>query len=49
MEKTGVTLPAGYYFSLSAQTGVHLADDHDIHSFEVYDLNPAARLQYILF
>jgi hypothetical protein len=28
---------------LSAQTGNHLADDHDIHSFEVYDLNPAAR------
>jgi hypothetical protein len=48
MEKKDVKLPTGYHFSLSAQTGEHLADDHDIHSLEIYNLNPSARTQYAI-
>ncbi|KAI8815562.1 concanavalin A-like lectin/glucanase domain-containing protein [Fimicolochytrium jonesii] len=35
-----VKLPPNYYFGLSAQTEAHLADDHDLLTFEVYELNP---------
>lgn len=38
-----VHLPTGYYFGVSASTGDEAADDHDIHSFETYELNPAPK------
>ncbi|KAJ3037000.1 hypothetical protein HDV00_002132 [Rhizophlyctis rosea] len=40
---TNVNLPIGYHFGFSAATGVHasVSDDHDIISFDTYDLNPA--------
>ena len=34
-----VKLPEDYYFGVSSATG-ELADDHDVISFDVYDLNP---------
>ncbi|KNC96134.1 uncharacterized protein SPPG_08521 [Spizellomyces punctatus DAOM BR117] len=39
-EQAGIDLPKNYYFGLSSATEAHLADDHDIHSFEVYELEP---------
>lgn len=36
---TGVRLPTGYFFGLSANTG-DLSDNHDILSFKFYDLDP---------
>ncbi len=50
--KTHINLPSGYHFGISAQTshdgvGIDVAhlilDDHDIYSFETYELNPAAK------
>jgi len=35
---SGVELPTGYYFGLSATTG-DLSDNHDLHSFKFYDLD----------
>ncbi|KAJ3168949.1 hypothetical protein HDU88_001276 [Geranomyces variabilis] len=37
-----IKLPPNYYFGISAATEGHLADDHDVMSFEVYELNPKA-------
>ncbi|KAL7746202.1 hypothetical protein RI367_008459 [Sorochytrium milnesiophthora] len=39
---TNVKLPAGYYFGVSASTA-ETPDDHDILSFETYEINPPAR------
>ncbi|TPX39686.1 hypothetical protein SeLEV6574_g07053 [Synchytrium endobioticum] len=36
------TLPDGYYFGVSAQTGAH-ADDMDLVAFEAWQVNPPAR------
>jgi hypothetical protein len=33
-------VPSGYHFGISATTTVEGQDDHDFHSFEVYELNP---------
>jgi hypothetical protein len=41
--ESAVVLPAGYHFGLSASTNVEGQDDHDIHSFETYELNPAPK------
>jgi hypothetical protein len=41
--ESSVDVPAGYYFGLSASTNVEGQDDHDIHSFETYELNPAPK------
>ncbi|KAJ3089783.1 hypothetical protein HK102_005510 [Quaeritorhiza haematococci] len=38
-----VNLPTGYYFGVSASTEQHLADDHDLYSFEAYEVNPKPR------
>ncbi|KAI8907099.1 legume-like lectin family-domain-containing protein [Powellomyces hirtus] len=45
--KEGVDLPANYYFGLSAATEAHLADDHDVISFEVYELNPKIAKKHV--
>ncbi|KAI9202588.1 legume-like lectin family-domain-containing protein [Polychytrium aggregatum] len=37
----GVDLPTGYHFGLSASSSAHGHDDHDIISFDTYELNPA--------
>ncbi|KAI8085158.1 legume-like lectin family-domain-containing protein [Halteromyces radiatus] len=42
---SGITLPTGYHFGLSAASH-NPADDHDIISFETYQLNPPAKLQH---
>ncbi|KAJ3288434.1 hypothetical protein HDU76_007670, partial [Blyttiomyces sp. JEL0837] len=42
-EKTDIHLPVGYHFGLSATTSEHHADDHDIHSMEVFEVNPQRR------
>lgn len=39
----GVDLPSGYYFGMSAATS-NLADDHDVLSFETYQVHPPARV-----
>ncbi|KAI9091460.1 legume-like lectin family-domain-containing protein, partial [Phlyctochytrium arcticum] len=36
----GLNLPPNYYFGFSAATEGHLVDDHDIISFETYEINP---------
>ena len=36
-------LPDNYYFGFTAATGPTPGDNHDIHSFEVWELNPPAR------
>ncbi|CAG8787943.1 2035_t:CDS:2, partial [Dentiscutata erythropus] len=38
--KYGVSLPPGYYFGISASAEGVTPDDHDILSFETYELNP---------
>ncbi|KAF9089225.1 hypothetical protein BGX23_006845 [Mortierella sp. AD031] len=43
-EQKDIDLPAGYHFGFSAmasETGT--PDDHDLYSFEVYEVNPPAR------
>ncbi|KAG0010804.1 hypothetical protein BGZ80_001175, partial [Entomortierella chlamydospora] len=43
-EKEGIYLPPGYYFGISAESAeTGTADDHDLYSFEVYEVNPPAR------
>ncbi|KAK9729660.1 hypothetical protein K7432_000068 [Basidiobolus ranarum] len=41
-EAPNIALPTGYYFGFSASTS-ELADDHDIISFETYEVNPPGR------
>ncbi|ORX92759.1 the carbohydrate recognition domain of complex with Mcfd2, partial [Basidiobolus meristosporus CBS 931.73] len=41
-EVSDVELPPGYYFGLSASTS-ELADDHDVFSFDTYEVNPPGR------
>ncbi|ORY05648.1 the carbohydrate recognition domain of complex with Mcfd2 [Basidiobolus meristosporus CBS 931.73] len=41
-EASDIELPTGYYFGFSASTS-ELADDHDIISFETYEVNPPDR------
>ncbi|KAI8925188.1 concanavalin A-like lectin/glucanase domain-containing protein [Entophlyctis helioformis] len=36
-------LPTGYHFGISAATGENDMDDHDVLSFETYELNPKLR------
>ncbi|KAJ3224344.1 Dynamin-like GTPase that mediates homotypic ER fusion [Clydaea vesicula] len=38
-ESKNILLPTGYYFGMSASTD-HLADDHDILSFDAYEYEP---------
>ncbi|KAI8914140.1 concanavalin A-like lectin/glucanase domain-containing protein [Gorgonomyces haynaldii] len=38
-----VHLPTGYRFGLSSSTDERGPDDHDVYSFEVYELNPIKR------
>eukprot|EP00123_Amoebidium_parasiticum_P007917 comp18457_c0_seq1/m.19751 comp18457_c0_seq1/g.19751 ORF comp18457_c0_seq1/g.19751 comp18457_c0_seq1/m.19751 type:complete len:476 (-) comp18457_c0_seq1:88-1515(-) len=40
--KDNVVLPGGGHFAVSAATGA-LADDHDLHKFEVWNLSPKAK------
>ncbi|KAF9391987.1 Protein ERGIC-53 [Mortierella sp. AD011] len=43
-EKEGIDLPPGYYFGISAESAeTGTADDHDLYSFEVYEVNPPAK------
>ncbi|RUP29653.1 hypothetical protein BC936DRAFT_138676 [Jimgerdemannia flammicorona] len=42
IKRTGIKLPTGYYFGISASSQ-HPADDHDVHSFETYQLNPPVK------
>ncbi|KAF9577153.1 hypothetical protein BGW38_007824, partial [Lunasporangiospora selenospora] len=45
-EHKDIELPIGHYFgvsALAAETGT--PDDHDVHSFEVYEVNPPPRAQ----
>ncbi|KAJ3195517.1 hypothetical protein HK101_011881 [Irineochytrium annulatum] len=37
--KTGIDLPAGYYFGVSASTAEHNADDHDLIAFETFEVD----------
>ncbi|KAJ3096099.1 Protein ERGIC-53 [Phlyctochytrium planicorne] len=39
-ESHGVNLPIGYHFGVSAGTSEHSADDHDLISFEGYEVDP---------
>ncbi|KXS12435.1 concanavalin A-like lectin/glucanase [Gonapodya prolifera JEL478] len=43
MTVPNVDLPQGYYFGLSSETSEHFMDDHDVYTFETYELNPKAR------
>lgn len=45
--KDNVELPTGYYFGISSATEA-LGDDHDIISFEGYELNPKPKANVIL-
>ncbi|KAJ3073401.1 hypothetical protein HDU98_001585 [Podochytrium sp. JEL0797] len=38
-----IDLPAGYYFGLSASTGAHIHDDHDIMGLEIFEVHPHPR------
>ncbi|KAJ3129807.1 hypothetical protein HK100_008394 [Physocladia obscura] len=38
--KDNVELPIGYHFGISASTTAYEQDDHDLISFELYELNP---------
>ncbi|KAJ3212596.1 Protein ERGIC-53-like [Dinochytrium kinnereticum] len=42
-EKKDLDLPIGYHFGFSAGTSDHSADDHDLFSFETYELNPVTK------
>ncbi|KAI9351762.1 legume-like lectin family-domain-containing protein [Zopfochytrium polystomum] len=39
-EKSGIDLPVGYHFGMSASTSEHHYDDHDMLSLEVFEVNP---------
>ncbi|KAF9349837.1 Protein ERGIC-53 [Mortierella sp. AD094] len=44
IEKSDISLPPGYYFGISAEAAeTGTADDHDLYSFEVYEVNPPAK------
>ncbi|OAD08982.1 hypothetical protein MUCCIDRAFT_89854 [Mucor lusitanicus CBS 277.49] len=45
VQKSGIKLPAGYYFGVSASSHTP-ADDHDIYSFETKQLNPPQKLEH---
>ncbi|KAI7847548.1 concanavalin A-like lectin/glucanase domain-containing protein [Circinella umbellata] len=45
IQKTGINLPSGYYFGFSAASH-NPADDHDILSFETWQLNPPVKAQH---
>ncbi|KAG0305922.1 hypothetical protein BGZ98_003288 [Dissophora globulifera] len=48
-ERKDVVLPTGYYFGMSATTSATgVPDDHDLYSFEVYEVNPPPKSQKIL-
>ncbi|KAI8138747.1 concanavalin A-like lectin/glucanase domain-containing protein [Fennellomyces sp. T-0311] len=44
IQKTGISLPTGYYFGFSAASH-NPADDHDVISFETWELSPAPKMQ----
>ncbi|KAI9251798.1 concanavalin A-like lectin/glucanase domain-containing protein [Phascolomyces articulosus] len=44
IQKTGINLPTGYYFGFSAASH-NPADDHDLLSFETWQLNPPVKVQ----
>lgn len=41
--KTPINLPVDYHFGISAATSSSATDDHDIHSFETYELRPGPK------
>ncbi|KAJ3274061.1 hypothetical protein HDV01_003554 [Terramyces sp. JEL0728] len=41
--EANIHLPTNYHFGISASSGGRAPDDHDIHSFETYELNPEKR------
>ncbi|KAI7877870.1 legume-like lectin family-domain-containing protein [Mucor mucedo] len=45
VQKSGIKLPTGYYFGISAASHSP-ADDHDIISFETKQLNPPQKLEH---
>ncbi|KAG0748297.1 hypothetical protein G6F62_001109 [Rhizopus arrhizus] len=45
LQKSGIKLPVGYYFGVSANSHTP-ADDHDILSFETRQLNPPQKLAH---
>ncbi|KAG2197099.1 hypothetical protein INT46_008700 [Mucor plumbeus] len=45
VQKSGIKLPTGYYFGVSASSHTP-ADDHDIYSFETKQLNPPQKLEH---
>ncbi|KAI7906969.1 legume-like lectin family-domain-containing protein [Cokeromyces recurvatus] len=45
VQKSGIELPVGYYFGISAASHTP-ADDHDIISFETRQLNPPQKLEH---
>ncbi|KAF9183535.1 hypothetical protein BGZ51_003990 [Haplosporangium sp. Z 767] len=45
-EKKDISLPTGYHFGLSAESaGTGTPDDHDLYTFEVYEVNPPPKTQ----
>ncbi|KAF8946387.1 hypothetical protein BGZ46_005789, partial [Entomortierella lignicola] len=43
-EQKDLKLPSGYYFGFSAEAAqIGTADDHDLFSFEVYEVNPTEK------
>ncbi|RKP38730.1 concanavalin A-like lectin/glucanase domain-containing protein, partial [Dimargaris cristalligena] len=42
-EKDGVDLPPNYYFGFTAASGPQ-PDDHDVNSFDLFELNPAPKI-----
>ena len=38
-----IDLPDDYYFGMSASTNAAWFDDHDVHSMEVYEVDPPRR------
>ncbi|KAI9236246.1 hypothetical protein MVEG_06038 [Podila verticillata NRRL 6337] len=45
-EHPDVDLPAGYHFGFSAASSLYgLPDDHDLYTFEVYEVNPASKTE----
>ncbi|KAK3846403.1 MAG: legume-like lectin family-domain-containing protein [Linnemannia gamsii] len=43
-EEKNVDLPTGYHFGFSAMSSIYGSpDDHDLHSFEVFEVNPPPR------
>ncbi|KAG0334138.1 hypothetical protein BG004_000540 [Podila humilis] len=45
-EQKDISLPSGYHFGISAEAAEHgTPDDHDLYSFEVYEVNPPAKTQ----